>query len=104
MEILTPRQLLDRLVAFPSVSRDSNLDLVDWLEGYLTAHAIRCFRHWNEDRRKAALIAHAGPGNPAPSSCPAIPTWSPSMARPGPPTPGPSPNAMAAFTAAAPAT
>jgi acetylornithine deacetylase len=58
---LTPRQLLDRLVRFPTVSRESNLDLVDWLESYLTGHGVKCFRHWNEDRQKAALIAHAGP-------------------------------------------
>jgi acetylornithine deacetylase len=61
MQALTSRQILDRLVGFPTVSRDSNLALVDWLEDYLTSHGIRCFRHWNEDRRKAALIAHAGP-------------------------------------------
>jgi acetylornithine deacetylase len=61
MQALTPRQVLDRLVGFPTVSRDSNLALVDWLEGYLSGHGIRCFRHWNEDRQKAALIAHAGP-------------------------------------------
>jgi acetylornithine deacetylase len=61
MQRLTSREILDRLVGFPTVSRDSNLALVDWLEGYLSAHGIRCFRHWNEDRRKAALIAHAGP-------------------------------------------
>lgn len=64
MKILTPRQLLDRLVAFPSVSRDSNLPLVDWLEDYLAGHGIRCFRHWSDDRRKAAIIAHAGPWEP----------------------------------------
>jgi acetylornithine deacetylase len=61
MEELTPRQVLERLVAFPTVSRDSNLALVDWLEGYLTGHGIECHRHWNEDRQKAALMAHAGP-------------------------------------------
>lgn len=61
MTILTSRQLLDRLVSFPTVSKSSNLDLVDWLEDYLTSHGIKCFRHWNEDRQKAALIAHAGP-------------------------------------------
>ncbi|MES2145738.1 MAG: M20/M25/M40 family metallo-hydrolase, partial [Pseudomonadota bacterium] len=61
MEHLTPRQLLDRLVAFPTVSRASNLDLVDWLDGYLGGHGIVTHRHWNEDRRKAALMAHAGP-------------------------------------------
>ena len=61
MEELTPRQVLERLVAFPTVSRDSNLALVDWLESYLTGHGIECHRHWNEDRQKAALMAHAGP-------------------------------------------
>jgi acetylornithine deacetylase len=61
MQALTPRQVLDRLVGFPTVSRDSNLALVDWLESYLSGHGIRTFRHWNEDRQKAALIAHAGP-------------------------------------------
>jgi acetylornithine deacetylase len=61
MQRLTSREILDRLVGFPTVSRDSNLALVDWLEGYLSGHGIRCFRHWNEDRQKAALIAHAGP-------------------------------------------
>jgi acetylornithine deacetylase len=61
MTVLTPRQILDQLVKFPTVSRDSNLELVDWLEGYLVSHGAKCFRHWNEDRQKAALIAHAGP-------------------------------------------
>ena len=61
MDELTPRQILDRLVGFPTVSSDSNLGLVDWLEGYLQAHGIECHRHWNEDGTKAALMAHAGP-------------------------------------------
>ncbi|NHB77418.1 acetylornithine deacetylase [Rhodobacter calidifons] len=64
MTTLTPRQILDGLVSFPTVSRDSNLALVDWLESYLAGHGVRCFRHWNEDRSKAALIAHAGPWVP----------------------------------------
>lgn len=61
MEELTSRQLLERLVAFPTVSRDSNLALVDWLQGYLEGHGIECHRHWTDDRQKAALMAHAGP-------------------------------------------
>lgn len=61
MTSLSPRALLDRLVGFPTVSRDSNLDLIDWVEGYLAGHGIPAHRHWNEDRRKAALFAHVGP-------------------------------------------
>ena len=58
---LSPRQILDQLVKFPTVSRDSNLPLVDWVEDYLASHGIMSHRHWNEDRRKAALFAHVGP-------------------------------------------
>ena len=61
MDELTPRQLLARLVGFATVSRGSNLALVDWLEGYLAGHGIFTHRTWNETRDKAALIAHAGP-------------------------------------------
>lgn len=63
-EVLSARDLLDRLVAFPTVSRDSNLALVDWVEGYLASHGIAAYRHWNEDRQKAALFAHVGPWVP----------------------------------------
>ncbi len=62
--VLTPRQILDRLVSFPTVSRGSNLDLIDWLDGYLASHGITAHRHWNEDRQKAALFAHVGPWVP----------------------------------------
>ena len=48
-------------MAFQTVSRDSNLDLVDWVEGYLAAQGITAHRHWNDDRTKAALFAHVGP-------------------------------------------
>lgn len=64
MEQLTPRQILDRLVGFPTVSHGSNLDLIDWLQTYLQGHGIECHRHWNEDGTKAALMAHAGPRVP----------------------------------------
>ncbi len=58
---LTPRQILDRLVAFPTVSRDSNLPLIDWVEDYFDGFGIIAHRFWNEDRTKAALYAHVGP-------------------------------------------
>lgn len=58
---LTPRQILDQLVSFPTVSRGTNLPLIDWVEAYLAGHGIAAHRHWNEDRQKAALFAHVGP-------------------------------------------
>ena len=58
---LSPRDLLDRLVGFPTVSRDSNLPLVDFVEDYLSGHGIACTRVPNEDGTKAGLYAHVGP-------------------------------------------
>lgn len=63
-EPLSPREILDRLVAFPTVSRSSNLALVDWLEDYLKSHGLVTGRQWSEDRTKAGLFAHAGPWVP----------------------------------------
>ena len=58
---LSPLEIMERLVAFPTVSRDSNLPLVDWVEDYLNSHGITAHRHYNEDNDKAAIFAHAGP-------------------------------------------
>ncbi|SMX34019.1 acetylornithine deacetylase [Actibacterium lipolyticum] len=59
---LTPRQLLEKLVSFRTVSRDSNLDLVDWVEAYLAGFGISCTRVVNDtDAGKASLYTHVGP-------------------------------------------
>ncbi|NBT33629.1 MAG: M20/M25/M40 family metallo-hydrolase, partial [Rhodobacteraceae bacterium] len=61
MNVADARLLLEQLVSFPTVSRDSNLDLVDFVEGYLTSHGISSVRVPNDDGTKAALYAHVGP-------------------------------------------
>ncbi len=58
---LTPIQILDQLISFPTVSRDSNLPLVDWVDTYLAGHGITAHRHYDETGQKAALFAHVGP-------------------------------------------
>jgi len=58
---LTPLELMTRLIGFPTVSRDTNLPLVDWVEGYLNDHGITAHRYYHPDRTKAALFAHVGP-------------------------------------------
>ncbi|MBM7067950.1 acetylornithine deacetylase [Actibacterium sp. 188UL27-1] len=63
-QIDTPRTLLDKLVSFPTVSRDSNLDLIDWVEGWLDGHGIAANRVYNRAGDKAALYAHVGPMEP----------------------------------------
>lgn len=60
----TPRtlELLDRLIAFPTVSHESNLDLIDWVEELLHAAGFEVTRIWSPDRRKAGVFARIGPG------------------------------------------
>jgi acetylornithine deacetylase len=61
-DVLTPLELMTRLVAFPTVSRDTNLPLVDWVQDYLASHGIEAHRWVDpEQPQKAALFAHVGP-------------------------------------------
>ncbi|RFP89899.1 acetylornithine deacetylase [Rhodobacteraceae bacterium 63075] len=62
MQTLTPLEIMEKLVGFPTVSRDPNTDLVDWVEGYLASHGIESHRHWRDDAKThCALFAHVGP-------------------------------------------
>ena len=56
-----PVALLTRLIAFDTTSRNSNLALIDWVEGYLTELGARCERVASPDGRKANLHAMIGP-------------------------------------------
>ncbi|MEL6959606.1 MAG: acetylornithine deacetylase [Pseudomonadota bacterium] len=60
-EVLSPRALLDTLVGFPTVSRDSNLPLMSFVEDYLASHGIASTRVPDPTGEKAALYAHTGP-------------------------------------------
>lgn len=60
-QVLSPRQILDKLVGFPTVSRDSNLALIDWVEAYLADWGVASTRVWNAERTKASLYANIGP-------------------------------------------
>ncbi|QOL80664.1 acetylornithine deacetylase [Pseudooceanicola spongiae] len=58
---LSPFQIMQTLVGFPTVSRDSNLPLIDWVQDYLEEHGVTCVRHLHPSEPKAGLMAHAGP-------------------------------------------
>ena len=58
---LDARTLMEHLIAFPTVSRDSNLQLIDFVEGYLRDHGIASTRVPDPTGEKAALYAHVGP-------------------------------------------
>ena len=58
---LDPLSLMTKLISFPTVSRDSNLPLVDWVESCLDSLGIPAHRVYDETGEKAALFAHVGP-------------------------------------------
>ncbi len=60
-EVLSPFEIMEKLVSFPTVSRDTNIPLIDWVEAYLNGHGVTTFRHLHPDEPKAGLWAHAGP-------------------------------------------
>ena len=57
-------EMLARLVAFPTVSRDSNLALIAFVEDYLAGYGIASHRVPNADGTKANLYAQIGPDEP----------------------------------------
>ena len=54
-------EILEKLISFPTVSKDSNLDLIEFVEGYLTEHGISSKRIPNKKGTKANLYATIGP-------------------------------------------
>ncbi|MFK7874666.1 MAG: acetylornithine deacetylase, partial [Paracoccaceae bacterium] len=59
---LSPLELMTRLISFPTVSRDTNLPLIDWVQDYLSSHGVTAHRWPDPDQpHKAALFAHVGP-------------------------------------------
>ncbi|MGR3289621.1 MAG: M20/M25/M40 family metallo-hydrolase, partial [Paracoccaceae bacterium] len=58
---MTAREILDKLVSFPTVSRDSNLELVDWVEEYLGGYGVTVHRVYDATGKKASIFANIGP-------------------------------------------
>lgn len=58
---MTTRDMLERLIGFDTVSRHSNLELIDFVEGYLADHGVATQRIANADASKANLLARIGP-------------------------------------------
>ncbi|MDD9721281.1 acetylornithine deacetylase [Sulfitobacter sp. PR48] len=58
---LSPLELMEKLVSFPTVSRDTNIPLIDWVAAYLGSHGIESHRYIDPEQPKHALFAHVGP-------------------------------------------
>lgn len=61
MSDATSLDLLERLVAFPTVSRDSNLALIGFIRDYLADHGVASELFLNAEGTKANLFATLGP-------------------------------------------
>lgn len=59
--MFTSRQLLEKLVAFDTTSRESNLALIDFVWRYLSDLGVSCELIHNAERSKANLYARFGP-------------------------------------------
>ena len=59
----TTTQILESLVAFPTVSRDSNLDMIEFIEKFLSRLGIHSTLTHNDEWTKANLYAVFGPGD-----------------------------------------
>ena len=57
--------ILDRLVGFDTTSRNSNIPLIEYVEGYLSEHGVESYRIPDETGEKASLFATIGPGDTA---------------------------------------
>lgn len=61
MSAYSPRQMIERLVAFDTVSRHSNLALIEFVQDYLDSFGITSTLVHNDDGHKANLYATVGP-------------------------------------------
>ena len=57
-------EILAKLIAFPTVSTESNLDMIRYLSDRLTALGARCITVQSDDGTKANVFATLGPDMP----------------------------------------
>ncbi|GLQ06721.1 acetylornithine deacetylase [Sneathiella chinensis] len=57
----TPVEMIAKLVGFDTVSRNSNLDLIDFVADYLAEYGVSSTKVYNDDGTKANLFATVGP-------------------------------------------
>lgn len=59
--VYSPRDMIDRLVAFDTTSRNSNLELIHFIADYLSGYDIEATLIFNSEKTKANLFATLGP-------------------------------------------
>jgi acetylornithine deacetylase len=61
MNVQSAKDILTALVGYDTTSRNSNLDLIAWVEGYLDRHGVKHERIYDETGKKSNLWAVIGP-------------------------------------------
>ncbi|QIL84136.1 acetylornithine deacetylase [Diaphorobacter sp. HDW4A] len=61
MTDMSSRAMLAQLIGFPTVSRNSNLELIVFIRDYLAQHGVKAELFYNAERNKASLFATIGP-------------------------------------------
>src|ERR1041385_373042 len=61
MNVQNSKDILASLVSFDTVSRNSNLDCIAWIEGYLDQHGVKHQRVYDETGQKSNVWATIGP-------------------------------------------
>ncbi|MEI8634787.1 hypothetical protein P4S72_27500 [Vibrio sp. PP-XX7] len=57
------QDILAKLISFPTISAESNIDLIHYVQGLLTPYGITTQLYFNETQQKASLFASVGPEN-----------------------------------------
>ncbi|MGH6880334.1 acetylornithine deacetylase [Hypericibacter sp.] len=60
----SPMEMIETLVGFPTVSADSNLNLIGFVRDYLADLGVESRLTYDESKRKANLFATVGPDHP----------------------------------------
>jgi acetylornithine deacetylase len=63
MSDLASLPMIERLIAFDTTSRNSNLDLIGWVKDYFAGFGIESRLTYDDDGRKANLFATVGPSD-----------------------------------------
>ena len=61
MSNVSSRAMLEQLISFPTVSRDSNLELIRFIQAYLSKLGVESELFYNAELTKANLFATVGP-------------------------------------------
>src|SRR5437868_1025803 len=60
-DLATTIDILSALISYPTVSRNSNLDMIEWTRAYLESHGVIAQLVYDAERCKANLWATIGP-------------------------------------------